>query len=314
MSRATHAEQIIALLSRWPGLDDDEIAGRLRISPRQTVNQVCRRLADSGVLSRAEGSGGKIINTLCGGAPGGDLDGHFLVEPRSRAAKPASPGAEAPSGSSLVPQELAATLVVVPCSGRKAGDANAERPDRIASHLPVALSEELLQARRAVAERIVIDESALVPAWRRYDGSLYQRGRAALERLDGAGCHIAILSGGYGVVLAREPIGDYDAALNIAWWPGRLLQRVLVSYARAHRLTSVRAFAAATTDYAKLLRSISWRGEGVEDALLVSPEIGRGGMVKAPASLGEALTALDAGELGTNWRSSYGLGLHVQAL
>jgi DNA-binding GntR family transcriptional regulator len=37
-------------------LDDDELASRLGVSPRQTINQVCRRLERSGRLRRYAGS------------------------------------------------------------------------------------------------------------------------------------------------------------------------------------------------------------------------------------------------------------------
>ena len=64
MIAETHADRIINLLARVPGLDDDEIARELAIQPRQTVNQVCRRLAACGTLIRERGIGGKIVNRL----------------------------------------------------------------------------------------------------------------------------------------------------------------------------------------------------------------------------------------------------------
>jgi hypothetical protein len=47
----TIAARVIAELdsARRP-LDDDELAGRLGVQPRQTINQVCRRLERSGHL------------------------------------------------------------------------------------------------------------------------------------------------------------------------------------------------------------------------------------------------------------------------
>lgn len=43
-------------------LDDDELARRLDVSPRQTINQVCRKLAQAGRLRRYIGPDGKIVN------------------------------------------------------------------------------------------------------------------------------------------------------------------------------------------------------------------------------------------------------------
>lgn len=45
-------------------LDDDQLAHRLDISPRQTINQVCRRLERAGRLRRYVGPAGKIVNDL----------------------------------------------------------------------------------------------------------------------------------------------------------------------------------------------------------------------------------------------------------
>jgi hypothetical protein len=55
-------EQIIQFIHRVPGRDDDEIARALGISPRQTVNLICRELAERGLIERAPGPRGKIVN------------------------------------------------------------------------------------------------------------------------------------------------------------------------------------------------------------------------------------------------------------
>jgi hypothetical protein len=64
--RPTHADRIIDLLRAYPrGLDDDRISSLLGIQPRQTVNQVCRKLEQDGVLRRSMDSRqGKIVNVL----------------------------------------------------------------------------------------------------------------------------------------------------------------------------------------------------------------------------------------------------------
>jgi hypothetical protein len=89
---------------------------------------------------------------------------------------------------------------------------------------------------------------------------------------------------------------------------------VLVTYARRHELSSVRAFASENSPYRRILQRVPWRAEGVTDALLLLPEAQPGGMRKSPASLGEAISAMTTGNLTTAWRSSYGLGLSVQRL
>lgn len=77
-----NADRLLAALraSRVP-LDDDELARRCGISPRQQVNQICRRLEVQGVLTRSMGPSGKLVNAIqdregrlclcgCGGSTG----------------------------------------------------------------------------------------------------------------------------------------------------------------------------------------------------------------------------------------------------
>jgi len=42
-------------------LDDDQVAARAGISPRQTVNQICRALDRAGMVRRLQGPDGKIV-------------------------------------------------------------------------------------------------------------------------------------------------------------------------------------------------------------------------------------------------------------
>ena len=302
--RNTHTERIIELLARSPSLNDDEIAKKLRIEPRQTVNQICRRLDSHGVLERSTGSAGKIINTLTG-------------TPTTSGRKPAPSPAPARTpvlgaDNALTPERFEKTLLVIPCSKSKVeGSAPRVCNTRLTEKLPSALAAELKEARKNVAQKTLIDESTLMSAWRRYDGSLYRAASGALGDLLSEGMRIIILSGGYGALLAEEPIGDYSAALKPSWWPNRLLQRVLLAYAESQGISSVRAFASATSPYFRVLNSVRWRDAGIEDALLVAPEAQTGGTLKSPASIGEALTALRDRDLYAGWRSSYGLGLDI---
>ena len=60
----TNEERIVEALRRQPGLDDDELSRLTHVSPRQQVNQICRRLESRGELLRERGPRGKIINHL----------------------------------------------------------------------------------------------------------------------------------------------------------------------------------------------------------------------------------------------------------
>jgi len=57
-----NSERIADFIRRFPGRDDDEISAATQIEPRQTVNQVCRALAKSGVVERRRNPTGKLGN------------------------------------------------------------------------------------------------------------------------------------------------------------------------------------------------------------------------------------------------------------
>lgn len=65
---ATIGERILEAIRHTP-LDDDQLARRLGVSPRQSINQTARRLEAQGKLHRYLGPDGKIVNAPATGAP-----------------------------------------------------------------------------------------------------------------------------------------------------------------------------------------------------------------------------------------------------
>jgi len=67
MSTGSHRDRVAATIrvSSRP-LDDDQIAERTGVSPRQTVNQICRALERAGMVRRRPGPDGKIVNEWLG--------------------------------------------------------------------------------------------------------------------------------------------------------------------------------------------------------------------------------------------------------
>ncbi len=183
----------------------------------------------------------------------------------------------------------------------------------ITQSLPADLAAELLEARARVKRLVAFDEQRPIPAWQRYDGALYGAGRRALADLMAAGIHVIILSGGYGAVLAQEPIGRYEARLKPSWWPNHLIERVLIAYAQRQGILSVRAFVSSTGPYVTILKRVGWRAAGIDDALLLTPQAELGAMRRSPATQGEALAALRDGTLSAAWRSTYGLALDAHS-
>ena len=320
----TNTDRIIELLRRQPGLDDDQISDLTGIKPRQQVNQICRRLENHGILRRSTGATGKIVNYPVQGLSKGDAlsikspvsISHRRQQTDSVRVRPAT-SVERDSTREITLEITPETLLILPCSGKKLPLYGVrDMGPRIIDYLPDDLASKLKSARRSVHRNYAnIDEQTLGNAWRRYDGHLYNAAREELKDALDNEMHILILSGGYGVVLADEPIGLYQARLNLAWWPKGLLEQVIASYILRHKLKRVIAVVSSTTSYRSLLGRVDWRSTDVDEAVLLMPEpIQEGAMVKAPRCQGEAVSALISGKLNQGWSSSDGLGIYAEKI
>ena len=318
MTSTTNEERIIARLRDRPGLDDDELSKATGISPRQQVNQICRRLESRGLVRREPGARGKIVNFLRdpGALRSSASSGEAIVPtaPLERSIY-RSHGQQEQAVPGALECDPVTTLFIFPCSGSKERRQGVRtQGPSILDQLPPLLGQRLADARMQVRARAHVDETSLIPAWQRYTGSLYQAGRDAIEAALEAGVHMIIVSGGYGLVLAAEPIGYYETVFKNSWWPNRVLDEVILEYLCRHRLRAVRAIASATTEYAKLLRQVNWHSVELADAVLLTPEETTGAMVKSPRAQGEALSMLLQGKIGKNWVSSDGLHLTSTSL
>jgi hypothetical protein len=140
MRAASNTDRILAVLrvSSVP-LDDDQLARQAGISPRQTVNQLCRRLEQDGVVRRYVGSDGKIVNTLIARA--------VVVAP----VVPADAGEHQPPGNSL--EQRAAERVMLDALGEELG-------------LPLdPLSIPLPSGERVTVDGADSDRTVLVECW-----------------------------------------------------------------------------------------------------------------------------------------------------
>lgn len=190
-------------------------------------------------------------------------------------------------GVALATIEPRSTLIVLPCSKAK------KRGGMVmsaASSPP--WSSELLLARTNMRDLIQLDDDLVMPAWQRYTGGFYKAAGTSLGQAASVGASIAILSGGYGVVRVDEEIGWYEKPLKKSDWPRGLIEKALISEAQRIDTKNVVAFAANTTDYAKIIRKAKWREAGVERAVLVtSLRKGGGAMSKVPPDLGTSFRA-----------------------
>jgi len=317
MAGNTNEQRILAALRDRPGLDDDELSVATGVRPRQQVNQLCRWLESRGFVRREIGFRGKIVNFLQhkteakhSSDAGRPATPHGVsLKDRPRHARPEQ---SVPRSFQCNPKT---TLFVFPCSGAKDRQRSLRlQGPSILDQLPPVLRERLAEARRQVVARVHIDETSLIAAWQRYTGSLYQASRDAMETALDRGVHMIIVSGGYGLVLAAEPIGYYQAVFKASWWPGGVLEEALIEYLRQHKLRTLCAIASASTGYARLLRRVNWQLAGLDSAVLITPEETTGAMVKSPRAQGEALSRLLRGEIDLKWTSSDGLRLKCSSL
>lgn len=205
------------------------------------------------------------------------------------------------------------TLIVLPCSGRKADGGTSTRGRSVIDLLGPALSDRLVQARQHVGIEAALDETRLLPAWQRYTGALYAAAKKRLAAAVAARVPLLIVSGGYGLVLAEESIGLYNRRFSLRDWPPETLEDCLVAATQALGARKVVAFCARTTDYAELVRRTRWSKHGIE-AWLASPDIAaRGGaLVLVPQACGQALDAFLDGELHHRWVSTSGVSVVVE--
>ena len=312
----TNRERVLALLRSEPvGLTDSEIRERAGIQPHQQVNQICRSLAQAGLIERRAGPQGRLVNLPPASLPVTSLPVRGLAA-RAGSGKLSHERAGPADADEMPRLSASTTLFVLPCSGskRRGGRRTAARGTSVLRSLPRGLAAELRTRRSENALRAKLDESALLPAAERYIGTLYQAAGDALDVLAGSGADLLIISGGYGVVRPSEPIGWYDQEFRNAMWPNGVVARCLAAYADATGATAVIGVLSATTQYARVFRSVRWP-DRVDHVLHVWPEPTAGAMVKAPRAQGEALKVFSRNQpLLPDWTSSNGLGMQITRL
>lgn len=191
------------------------------------------------------------------GLPGSSYLFAILTDPRISAAD----GAFAPAPDGLSALDPRQALLVVPASAEKAlgGKPSPRHVDWC--------SQALRQGREQVLAAVPCDTSRLLPAWQRYMGGFYQHAGAALAEAVADG-NVVIISGGYGIVPATEPIGWYDRTLDLSDWPAGLLEAALIGEAhRAGAKTAV-AFAPAASTFADVVRGAPWGAFGLTACLV----------------------------------------------
>ncbi|MEW2504519.1 hypothetical protein AB0878_29045 [Amycolatopsis sp. NPDC047767] len=147
--------------------------------------------------------------------------------------------------------------------------------------------EGLLRGREELLPRSAVDERAWLPAWQRYSGHFYRNVGDALPDAAASG-RLLILSGGYGVARAEEPIAYYDRKLRLRDWPPGTLEDAIRYEVDRLGARRVLGFVSSSADYAKLLRRVPWE---VEATLVTIDFHGGGAQVEVPKRLAHAFAA-----------------------
>lgn len=196
---------------------------------------------------------------------------------------------QGPSGAELLRDaDPRRALLVIPCSAAKAR--GGQPPTATTGARAEAWPEALLAARAQVLAGTDSDASRLLPAWQRYQGGFYRHARPALGEAAATG-KVTVISGGYGLAGANEPIGWYDKVLRLADWPRGLLESELTAQARRFDVDLVVGFAATSSSYAYLLRRTRWRNAGLRACLVTITGVTGGAMAEVPRRLGLAFAA-----------------------
>ncbi|HET6291449.1 MAG TPA: hypothetical protein VFG15_32500 [Amycolatopsis sp.] len=150
--------------------------------------------------------------------------------------------------------------------------------------------EAMLRARADVLTRSKVDDGGLRPAWLRYSGNFYRNVGGALDEAAASG-RTLILSGGYGLLRADEPISYYDRKLSLGDWPSGVLEDAVLGEARRIGAAKVVTFVSASADYAKLARRIPWGSTEIGGVLVTIDFRGGGAQVEVPRRLAQAFGA-----------------------
>lgn len=304
---------ILAIIEAEPGLTDRELMARVGAVRVQPVNAVCRQLAATGAIQRLPGHDGKLVNVP--GAIPLSTTGTALQSITPHEANPPPTDAQQDAREQVCALDPMRTVIVFPCSKCKWSGALPTGNRSITDVLPAALVTELQTARMHAAEKARLDTSALRPAWRRYKGVAYQSAETALEDAVQRQAHVIILSGGYGLVQATDPVGYYEAEMKKSWWPNSLIGRCLAAYAKQRGISALVAFTATSTHYAKVVKDGPWSDAGL-DAYLIVPN-SRGAQVgqrSVSQAIGEAFSAFWQRDLTPQWTSTHGLSVQVTPL
>jgi len=192
-------------------------------------------------------------------------------------------------------------LLIFPCSASKEGHATTKPipSARIKDFISRKSANELLAAWDKVfkdkkTETSIMLDSPLVQALALYTGNQF-RVRDFKDRVAEAirsGIHCLIISGGYGLIRAEEPIHSYETTITDTkkYWKG-VIPEVLADYIERNQIS--RVFIGCSSSYVGILKKGGWSGDAeVFWCIPRLPKGAGGAMVKVPKLTGERVVEL----------------------
>lgn len=192
-------------------------------------------------------------------------------------------------------------LLIFPCSAAKEGSPLA-RPIPLASIKTFIghRSARLLEAARDMVfkdrkkKNYIDHRSPLTPALALYSGNQYkvEGFKDMVAEMIRSGGHCLVISGGYGLIRAEEPIHEYEAEItsNRKYWMD-VIPEVLADYIQRNQI--IRVYIGCSSSYSAVLKRQGWSGNAEVFWCLPRLPAGEGGaMVKVPRLTGEAIVEL----------------------
>jgi hypothetical protein len=196
-------------------------------------------------------------------------------------------------------RDLSHTMLLIPCSASKRGTIDLGLvPSPIASYVGVEAASVLAQGRAKAFQRTRLDQSSTpMPALARYSGQPYKTPGVIDGLIDAMaeGLHVLIVSGGYGLLRAEEPILRYEAQMQttLTVWRSRIPE-ILADYVARNDIR--RSFGAFSRVYSlavpEQVTEEDWRAVPNFDALA-----GGSAMTQVPERVAGLILSLLQGDM-----------------
>jgi hypothetical protein len=212
-------------------------------------------------------------------------------------------------------------LLIFPCSAGKDGESLSTplKSAYIQDYIDKDLAQGLIAARNRVFKDAILKGSGVTffdrnsprtAALAFYSGYQYQVPgfKSRVAKAIRSGVHCLVISGGYGLIRAEEPIHNYEAHMTRThkYWKD-IIPKALSAYVKRNRID--RTFIACSKPYAEVLKRYDWSGDREVFWYVATLPRRKGGgpQVKVPRLIGKAIVELiDSNfKIDTRWKTTW---------